>query len=322
MTEDSQDTSTVPGSSAGDAAPTQAIPRLPRETAPTADDSSEPEKSELEKSEPSSAAAPAKKAPIKKVAAAKPPAAKPAAATQKPPTSAVGSAPQTDKGRPRDVTPPTSAKPEAKTLSAGSSSVSAGASSAGEAAKKRLIEPVRTPPSGTTPSRPLTAADYARTTTPSPATTAVIPAVKDAQAKAKDKKPATSFEPSPAPGSGRRASLRLTHVEPWSVTRLAFTISVAMMIVFVVAAMVFWVVLDIAGVWDQINDSLTTVLSDDSSSFNVTDYFGFGRVVGLTLVLSALNVVLMTLLATIGAHLYNLAARLMGGVEVTLAEES
>lgn len=323
MTEDSQDTSTVPGSSAGDAAPTQAIPRLPR--APKADDSSEPEKSEPEKSEPeksetSSTAAPAKKAPIKKVAPARAPAAKPATATQQPPTSAVGSTPQTDKGRPRDVTPPTPAKPEAKTSSAGSSSTSAGASSAGEAAKKRLIEPVRTTPSGTTPSRPLTAADYARTTTPSPATTAVIPAVKDAQAK--DKKPATSFEPSPAPGSGRRASLRLTHVEPWSVTRLAFTISVAMMIVFVVAAMVFWVVLDIAGVWDQINDSLTTVLSDDSSSFNVTDYFGFGRVVGLTLVLSALNVVLMTLLATIGAHLYNLAARLMGGVEVTLAEES
>jgi hypothetical protein len=63
------------------------------------------------------------------------------------------------------------------------------------------------------------------------------------------------------------------------------------------------------------------VLSDDTSSFNVTDYFGIGRVAGLTLVLSAVNVVVMTALATIGAHLYNLAAQLMGGVELTFAEE-
>ena len=75
------------------------------------------------------------------------------------------------------------------------------------------------------------------------------------------------------------------------------------------------------GVWDQINESFTSVLSDDTSSFNITDYFGFWRVIGLTLVLSAVNVVIMTALATIGAHLYNLAAQLMGGVEVTFAEE-
>ncbi|NRQ49029.1 DUF3566 domain-containing protein [Aeromicrobium sp. YC3-14] len=166
----------------------------------------------------------------------------------------------------------------------------------------------------------MTAADYARTTKPSPSTTAVIPAVKDKQDD-KSGAPKVTVTPTPAGGSGRRASLRLTHVEPWSVTRLAFAVSVALMIVGVVAAAIFWVVLNIVGVWDQINDSLTSVLSDDSSSFDVKDYFGFGRFVGLTLVLSAINVVLMTILATIGAHLYNLAAQLMGGVEVTFSEE-
>ena len=42
---------------------------------------------------------------------------------------------------------------------------------------------------------------------------------------------------------------------------------------------------------------------------------------GLTLVLSAINVVLMTALATIGAHLYNLAAQLLGGLEVTFSDD-
>ncbi|KRC66987.1 hypothetical protein ASE12_11730 [Aeromicrobium sp. Root236] len=172
----------------------------------------------------------------------------------------------------------------------------------------------------------MTAADYARTTKPSPATTAVIPAVKDTVDQPVDGQATTksgaSFEESESKSKKeRRASLRLTHIEPWSVTRMAFAISVAMMIVAVVAVSIFWVVMEATGVWDQINGSVTSVLSDDSTSFNITDYLGFGRMVGLTLVLSAINVILTTALATIGAHLYNLAAQLLGGVEVTFAEE-
>ncbi len=152
----------------------------------------------------------------------------------------------------------------------------------------------------------------------------MIPAVKDKVGNDREQlktKSGATLTPSPEPESTRRASLRLTHIEPWSVTRLAFAISVAMMIVAVVAVSIFWVVMEATGVWDQINGSVTSVLSDDSSSFNITDYLGFGRMVGLTLVLSAINVILTTALATIGAHLYNLAAQLLGGVDVTFAEE-
>jgi hypothetical protein len=173
--------------------------------------------------------------------------------------------------------------------------------------------------------------DNRRATTGSPATTAVIPAVKGAPPSAKPaarsaKPAARSAKParppaSPAPQAGRRASLRLVHVEPWSVTRLAFVVSVAMMIVAVVAVSIFWIVLNVTGVWGQINDSVTSVLSDDSGSFDIKDYLGFGRLFGLTLVLSAINVVLMTALATIGAHLYNLAAQLLGGLEVTFSDD-
>jgi len=162
----------------------------------------------------------------------------------------------------------------------------------------------------------LTAADYARTTASSPSATAVIPAVKSTP---RPKPAAAPAAPAPA---GRRASLHLTRVEPWSVTKIAFAISVALMIVGVVAVTIFWFVLDIIGVWDQINDSVTSVLSDDGTGFDITDYLGFTRLVGLTLIISAINVVLFTALATIGAYLYNLAAQLLGGAEVTFAEEN
>jgi hypothetical protein len=156
----------------------------------------------------------------------------------------------------------------------------------------------------------------------SPATTAVIPPAKEQPRSAKPKAPSAQPQRTPPPAqSGRRASLRLVHIEPWSVTRLAFVVSVAMMIVAVVAVSIFWLVLSVTGVWGQINDSVTSVLSDDGGTFDIKDYLGFGRLFGLTLVLSAINVVLMTALATIGAHLYNLAAQLLGGLEVTFSDD-
>lgn len=143
----------------------------------------------------------------------------------------------------------------------------------------------------------------------------------NAKPAAKAARPAPRESVAPSAPSGRRASLRLVHVEPWSVTRLAFVVSVAMMIVAVVAVAIFWIVLNITGVWGQVNDSVTSVLSDDSGNFDIRDYLGFGRLVGLTLVLSAINVILMTALATIGAHLYNLAAELLGGLDVTFSDD-
>jgi hypothetical protein len=288
----------APGSGAGDSAPTQAIPRIPKQGTQGAAGQ------------------------------------KPTGTTPKP----SGSSSQTDKGRPRQVPPATGGKPAASGSGTKPGSTPA-ASPAPAASTGSGTKPAASTGSGTKPQvepaggpkgRTLTAADYARTTKQSPASTAVIPAVKDKPGQGTSDKGASGKEsakdstaatPASAASAGRRASLHLTHVEPWSVTRLAFAISVAMMIVAVVAATIFWIVLELAGVWGQINDSFTSVLSDDSSSFDVKDYFGFWRVFGLTLVLSAINVVITTALATIGAHLYNLAAQLMGGVEVTFTEE-
>jgi Transmembrane domain of unknown function (DUF3566) len=185
--------------------------------------------------------------------------------------------------------------------------------------KPHLVDPIDAARNAAPPSR----SDYRRTTSGSPATTAVIPAVEGEAPKKRSSAPSARPQrpASPSPQPGRRASLRLVHVEPWSVTRLAFVVSVAMMIVAVVAVSIFWIVLNVTGVWGQINDSVTSVLSDDGGTFDIKDYLGFGRMFGLTLVLSAINVVLMTALATIGAHLYNLAAQLLGGLEVTFSDD-
>lgn len=145
----------------------------------------------------------------------------------------------------------------------------------------------------------------------------VAPATRPAESV-----PAASHANQPNGLPANATALRLVRIDPWSVTQQAFAISIALMIVAVVAAAVLWIMLALSGFWSSINTSMGSVLADGSKSFDITDYLGFGRVIGGALVLAAINVVFMTALAAIGAHLYNLVAAMLGGVEVTLAEDS
>ena len=51
------------------------------------------------------------------------------------------------------------------------------------------------------------------------------------------------------------------------------------------------------------------------------NYLGTSRVLGFTMLVAVIDVVLLTAIATLGAFLYNMAAALLGGIEVTLAED-
>lgn len=123
-------------------------------------------------------------------------------------------------------------------------------------------------------------------------------------------------------GRTRRAHLRLVHVDPWSVMKTAFLLSIAFGIVCVVAVAIIWGVLGAAGVWDSVNTMVRDTIGNDTAKpFNVTDYVGTSRVVGFTMLVAVVDVILITAIATLGAFVYNLAATLLGGVEVTLAED-
>lgn len=127
----------------------------------------------------------------------------------------------------------------------------------------------------------------------------------------------------PARGRGpRRARLRLTRIDPWSVMKTSFLLSIAFGIVTVVAVAMIWQVLGAAGVWDSINSTIKSTLdSKDTNNFDVQNYVGTSRVLGFTMLVAAVDVVLITAIATLGAFLYNMAAALLGGIEVTLAED-
>lgn len=119
----------------------------------------------------------------------------------------------------------------------------------------------------------------------------------------------------------RRARLRLTRIDPWSVMKTAFLLSVAFAIVSVVAVFIIWSVLGMAGVWESINQMVGDVVGDDGPGFQVENYFGLTRVLGFTMLVSVIDTVLITAVATLAAFLYNMAAALLGGIEVTLTED-
>lgn len=124
------------------------------------------------------------------------------------------------------------------------------------------------------------------------------------------------------PRTVRRARLKLTRVDPWSVTKVAFLLSIAFGIMCVVAVFLVFSILSAAGLWDHINETVQGVLNQDANdAFDIKDYVGMTRVMGLTTLIAVVDVVLITALATLGAFLYNMAASLLGGVEVTLAED-
>ena len=117
----------------------------------------------------------------------------------------------------------------------------------------------------------------------------------------------------------RRVRLTVSRVDPWSVMKLAFLLSVAIGIALVVAAGVLWSVLDGMGVFADVNSVVGQILDD--ASFDVNDYVGFSKVISLATVVAVVDVVLITAIATLGAFLYNLASTLVGGLHVTLTDD-
>jgi hypothetical protein len=104
--------------------------------------------------------------------------------------------------------------------------------------------------------------------------------------------------------------------------KTAFLLSIAFGIVTVVAVMMVWGVLGAAGLWDSINSTVQSVLgSEGSADFDVQNYVGISRVLGFTMLVAVVDVILLTAIATLAAFLYNMAAALLGGIEVTLSED-
>ncbi len=119
----------------------------------------------------------------------------------------------------------------------------------------------------------------------------------------------------------RRAQLAVVRLEPWSVMKFSFMISLVGWVVLFVAVAGLYFVLTKLGVFHSIETSVSSVTSGkDSSGVKASNWFSSSRVLGYTMLIGAVNVILITALATIGSVVYNLVTHVAGGIEVTLKE--
>ncbi len=137
--------------------------------------------------------------------------------------------------------------------------------------------------------------------------------------------PAQRGGPTAAPGDGdpRRVKLTLSRLDPFSVMKISFLLSVAFGIALVIVVAALWLMLNSMGVFSTVHDSLASLqqASNTEARFSVIEFLSFGRVVSLAIVFGVIDVILVTAIATVTAYIYNLCAALVGGARVTLTDD-
>ncbi|WP_240680333.1 DUF3566 domain-containing protein [Alloscardovia theropitheci] len=118
----------------------------------------------------------------------------------------------------------------------------------------------------------------------------------------------------------RRMKLSLTQIDPWSVTKVSFMLLIAAALIQLVAVIFLYFVLQAAGIFD----SLTSIVSSaglSSGGFDIASFISLGRVISIFTIISVFEIVVGTVLAAIGAFLYNIVSSLVGGIHVTLGDD-
>jgi hypothetical protein len=153
-------------------------------------------------------------------------------------------------------------------------------------------------------------------------TATVTPSRTEAERSAPAQPKPTAVRTPVAPPKRRRATLRLLRVDPWSVMKLSFLLSIALGVIVFIAVALVWTVLDAMGVFVSVGQLINDVTGAQAGEgFDLPEFLSLSRVLGFTTLVTLANIVLITALATLGAYLYNLASSLAGGLDVVLGDD-
>lgn len=121
-------------------------------------------------------------------------------------------------------------------------------------------------------------------------------------------------------GGPRKARVLLSRIDPWSALKMGFLLSIAIGIMTVVAVFVLWSALNQMGVFAMVNEWILKLFTEDQE-LDLLQFTSLSKVMSATVLLSIINVVLLSALTTIGAFLYNTVSSVVGGVYVTLTDD-
>lgn len=118
----------------------------------------------------------------------------------------------------------------------------------------------------------------------------------------------------------RKIHLSIARIDPLSTLKMSFLLSVAIGIGIIVATATIWLMLDGLSVFTKIDDLLQSVAGDEAQ-IEILQYLEFNRVISLATIIAVADVIVITLIATLGSVIYNVVSSLIGGLKLTLTDE-
>lgn len=117
----------------------------------------------------------------------------------------------------------------------------------------------------------------------------------------------------------RRVKLTLSRINPLSAMKIGFLVAVALSIVMLVASIVLWIVLDMLHVFSSMQGFLQALSA--TALVNLVDALTFSRAIALVAIFGVLQIIILTVLSWLAAVIYNLIARMVGGLHVVMTDE-
>lgn len=122
------------------------------------------------------------------------------------------------------------------------------------------------------------------------------------------------------PGAPRKVRVLVSRIDPWSALKIGFLLSIAIGIMTVVAAHILWSTLNAMGTFDTIQEWVAKLFGE-GQEVNILQFFSYKKDMSAVLLVSVVNVVLLSGLSVITAFIYNMISRVVGGVYLTLTDD-
>ena len=113
---------------------------------------------------------------------------------------------------------------------------------------------------------------------------------------------------------GKQVKLNLVQIDFWSAVKVGFVIQLALAVANIVGFFVLWLVLVNTGLFSGLNGLINGVIGGSGEDIGAS--LSLPRVMSFAVALSVFNIVAGTLLSGVVAAIFNVIARITGGVSV------
>ncbi len=119
----------------------------------------------------------------------------------------------------------------------------------------------------------------------------------------------------------KQVKLKLVHIDFWSAVRNGFFVTLAMGIATIAGFLVIWLVISTTGLFGSLNSLLNSAAGGDATQVDIAQTLSLPRVLSFAGTLAIVNIVGGTILSGLSALIFNIIARLSGGIRVGFTNE-